>query len=284
MFNCASSKVKSNIVFEMVLTEGQKLSQELALHKRNQRLQFLILLRDEDFQKCIFSYRDMIAYRKNNFPGNLIIERFEDCEQLPYRIKEPVMPRQLYIMLPKEKFFIPSDVFTESYIRSKMRELIQIFVKLNAKSVKFSYSDMANQHQSMKLHSALRLPNTNVVEISEEFKNEEKSTISTKYEMKFRENEEMFRIEDFLNSDNYYYLKQEDSWQYMIQRRIDYRMTYDKYTYQNSERKLLKNKFVTKLKMIDLTADYDWEKFKEFQMNYEIEYYPQLTLSENRYC
>ena len=36
--------------------------------------------------------------------------------------------------------------------------------------------------------------------------------------------------------------------------------------------------------MIDLTADYDWEKFKEFQMNYEIEYYPQLTLSENRYC
>jgi len=278
MFGCASSKVKNNVIFEMVLTEGQKLSQELGLCKRNQRLQFLILLRDEDFRKCLFSYRDILAYRKNNFPGDLIIERFEDCEQLPYRIQEPVMPRQLYIMLPKEKLFIPSDIFTESYIRSKMRELIQIFVKLNAKSVKISYSDRTKEQQGLQLHSALRMQNANMVEISEAIEQENQMFKTTKYEMKFKENRELFQIEDFLNSDNYYYLKQEDSWQYIIQRRIDYRMTYDKYTYQNSERKLLKNKFVSKLKLIDLTADYDWEKFKEFQMNYEIDYYPSLAL------
>ena len=277
MFGCSSSRVKSNVIFEIVLTKGQKLSQELGLYKRNQRLQFLILLRDEDFKKCLFSYRDILAYRKNNFPGDLIIERFEDCEQLPYRIQEPVMPRQLYIMLPKEKFFIPSDIFTESYIRSKMRELIQIFVKLNAKSVKISYSDRAKEQQGLQLHSALRIPNTNMVEISEAVEQENQVLRTTKYEMKFKENQEPFQVEDFLNSDNFYYLKQEDSWQYMIQRRIDYRMTYDKYTYQNSERKLLKNKFVSKLEMIDLTADYDWEKFKEFQMNYEIDYYPNLS-------
>lgn len=278
MFRCTSSQIENNEDFETIMTDGKKLYKELALHKRNQRLQFLILLRDDDFQKCLFSYRDMLAYRKNNFPGDLIIERFDDCEQLPYRIQEPVMPRQLYIMLPKEKLYIPSDIFTESYIRSKMRELIQIFVKLNAKSVLFSYSDMADEKQGLQLHSYLRMPNTSMVEISERFERETQSIIATKYEMKFKENKEPFRLQDFLNSDNYYYLKQEDSWQYMIQRRIDYRMTYDKYTYQNRERKLLKNKFVTKLKLIDLTADYDWEKFKEFQMNYEIEYYPKLAL------
>ena len=104
--------------------------------KKNCRLRFLILLRDEDYYKWFWSRKDMIWYRKNKFPGQLILERFSELDTLPYIIEGPPIPRKLYIMLPKEKLFIPSDHFTSRYIDSKLQELKIIFSSLQAKSIK----------------------------------------------------------------------------------------------------------------------------------------------------
>lgn len=283
MFECISAdsvlepsfKQSEKVIFEVDLAPGQHLIQELYKRRRNIRLQFLILLRESDYHKCFFSYRDMIAYRKNNFPGDLILEKYEDCDQLPYYIKEPSMPRQLYIMLPKERTFIPSNTFTETYIRSKMRELIQIFVKLNAKTVKFVRYDTESELEDLKLEATAMLSQVQVSSISR-IEHENAKYSGMQYEMRFQPNTTPFSIDDFLDDRNYYYLKHETGWQDIIRRRVDYHMGYDKYTYKNNETKLLKGKFVSKLKVLDMVADYDWEKFKEFTIEYEIEYYPKL--------
>ena len=88
MFECISAdsvlepsfKQSEKVIFEVDLAPGQHLIQELYKRRRNIRLQFLILLRESDYHKCFFSYRDIIAYRKNNFPGDLILEKYEDCD------------------------------------------------------------------------------------------------------------------------------------------------------------------------------------------------------------
>jgi hypothetical protein len=277
MFGCVplrNNAAKKNIVFDQVLSEGQQLCRKICLHRRNVRLQFLILLRDEDYHKCIFSYKDFITYRKNKFPGDLIIENFDDCHQLPYFIQDPPIPRQLYIMLPKEKIFVASDTFTESYIRSKMRELIQIFVKLNAKSIKFMRYDTQKETSNIGFDAGITIPQAKVSQ-GTRVEKEDSNFSGFQYEMRFDENTTPFEIDHFM-SDDFYYLKQEPSWQDIISRRIDYKMMYDKYTFRNTERRLLKDKFINKMKVIELSLDYDWEKYKEFVIDYEIEYHDNL--------
>jgi hypothetical protein len=263
---------EDNPDFDAIMTSGQYFVKTLQKSFRNVRLQFLILLRDEDYDKCFFSYRDMIAYRKNFFPGDLILEKYEDCHQLPYYIQEPVLPRQLYIMLPKEKKFIPSNIFTEHYIKSKMRELIEIFAKLNARSIKFTRYDSQNDMSNLTLEASSTVPQAHISNINR-IEHEDSSYSGLQYEMILQPNRYAFDIQDFFDNESFYYLKQEPSWQDMIRRRVDYHMTYDKYSYRNNETKLLKGKFVSKLKLLNMDAEYDWEKYKEFMIDYEISYY-----------
>lgn len=280
MFGCyrdGTMPVSKKMCLDESLTEIQVIMNDLRTRRRNQRLLFLILLREEDYRKCLFSYKDVITYRKHNFPGDLIVEKYEDCHQLPYSIQDPPIPRQLYIMLPKEKIFVASEIFTESYIRSKMRELLQIFVKLNAKSVKFMQYDSQKESSNIGLDACVSVPQAQISQ-GTRVEKEDSQFSGFQYEMKFNENTSEFDPKIF-SSDEYYYLQQESNWQDMIRRRLDYNMTYDKYTYKNTERKLLKSKFVNKMKVIDLSADYDWEKYKQFVIDYEIEYYPDMDHS-----
>lgn len=259
-------------IIEVELSKGEYLSQELQKIRRNVRLQFLILLREEDYRKCLFSYRDMMSYRRNHFPGDLILEKYEDCHQLPYNIQEPVIPRQLYIMLPKEKLFVPSSTFTEMYMKSKMRELMSIFMKLNAKCIRFMRYDCNEETNSLGMDIHSFVPQTHLSVVNR-IDTEDKQASGFEYEMKFHPNTKPFRIDDFLNTETFYYLRQESGWQDIIRRRVDFKMIEDKYSYRNNEMKLLKGKFVSKLKLLDMSADYDWEKYKEFFIDYQIEYY-----------
>jgi len=281
MFGCYYNDSSKSIqkeefeVFDSVLTEGQALIKNLSFLRENVRLKFLILLPNEDYKKCIFSYKDIIMYRKKHFPGDLIIEKYAQCHNLPYIIQDPPMPRQLYIMLPKEKLFVASEIFTGCYIRSKMRELIQIFVKLNAKCVKFKHYDSQKESKSICMDVGTNMPNAKLSQ-GINLRNEHDKITTIQYEMKFDANTNPFTTNHFL-SDTYYYLKHEPSWQDIIVRRLDYKMTYDKYTFKNTERQLLKHKFITNMKALNLSLDYDWEKFQDFCIEYEIEYYPDIT-------
>jgi hypothetical protein len=247
----------------------------------NYRLRFLILLPASDYEKYLFfSYKDVLWYNRSRFPGLLTIEKFEDADQLPYNIEEPVMPRQLYIMLPKERMYVPSDCFTGRYIRSKMRELVQIFIALRATSIKYVRYD--SEKISKTTHVDFSLSDFSQSE-GVQLKSVDTKRTGVQYEIRLKkpkeeddeeeedEEEEKVDINIFSHS-SFYYLKREPAWIDMVSRRIEGGVIYDKYTYWNKEMKLLKGKFIQQLKCLDLSVEYDWKNYNDFMVDYEVSY------------
>lgn len=239
---------------------------------KNCRLRFLLLLPDEDYRKCLFfSRKDWIWSRKSKFPGKLIIERFEDVSTLPYIIEGVPMPRQLYIMLPKEKLFIHSNQFTARYIESKLNELKQLFVLLKARSIKFSSNRI--QKDQTTIGSGVSIPIEGIVSETQvntmDFVSNERVS-----EMHFTESDTDKSIEDKLMETDFYYLSREFHWQDIISRRIENHLVYDKYVYKNHEMNLFQAKTQNQLKKMGLNIEYDWEKMKHLEIHYEIDYYP----------
>lgn len=252
-------------------TKAQSDLEKICTHCRNTKLRFLILLPDSDYKKWFYSYKDLLWYRRGYFPGKLIIERYEEIDDLPYSIDGPVMPRQVYIMLPKEKLYVPSGQFTERYIRSKMRELVQIFVALRANSIKYTRYDSIDESQ--RIVSEL---GTNVPKIFEtvgiEVESKEQSKRATEYEIQLIPTSDPIDTTVFQNHQEFYYLRREPSWRDMIIRRVDGHVVLDKYTYTNRELNIFTTKLSQKLQCFQLNIEYDWHKYQDFHMDYVVSY------------
>lgn len=245
-------------------------------NQHNSRLRFLILLPESDYDKYIYSYKDIIWFYRNKFPGVLTIEKFEDADQLPYLIEEPVMPRQLYIMLPKERVYVPSDCFTGRYIRSKMRELVQIFVTLRASSIKYVRYDSEEEMNNTHVDIGMDFPQFTFSE-GLQIDNMSTKRTGTEYEIRLSQEDCHDAKKDPIDinvffSPSFYYLKREPSWRDMISRRIECGVVYDKYTYWNKEMKLLKGSFIQEMKYMNLSVEYDWKKYNDFMVEYEVSY------------
>lgn len=240
-------------------------------HCRNTKLRFLILLPDSDYRKWFYSYKDLLWYRRGMFPGKLILERFEEIEDLPYVIDGPVMPRQVYIMLPKEKIYVPSDQFTEKYIRSKMRELVQIFVALRAKSIKYTRYDSVEEGSKLVADIGANVPKlfeTTGIQVE----HTESKKKGTQYEIQLIPVQKPIDTVIFQDHQEFYYLRREPSWRDMILRRVDGHVILDKYTYFNREVNLFTSNLSQKLQWFQLNLEYDWSKYQDFHMDYEVTY------------
>jgi hypothetical protein len=269
MFHC----YKNNQVSEPCCDSKHDYLDVIHKKHKNTRLRFLLLLPEEDYRKCIYSHKDLICARKSRFPGKLIIEKFEEVGCLPFAIEGPPMPRQLYIMLPKEKLFIRSNHFTARYIDSKMNELKQLFVLLRAKKIKFTRN--MSHKKGLQINGDVKagIPSSAITAgsgvSSMEFKLTEQSS-----EMHFTETKYDTSIEEVLKQTDFYFLSREFHWQNIITRRLDNHLVYDKYTYKNEEMNLFQMKFKNQLDLLGLQAEYDWEEMRNLEIEYEIEYYP----------
>lgn len=242
---------------------------------KNIKLHFLILLLEEDYNKYLYlfsSKKDKLKNQKSKFPGNLIIERFSNLDNLEYKIENNALPRVLYIMLPKEKIFIDAENFTLRYIDSKLDELKNIFMFLNAKSVKITRNFDSTINNS--INNAINVPINNLNIISEiGYQKKEENTNELINNMIFSQKNSNIKLEELYN-DNYFFLPKQNDWHNMIIRRIEGNLLMDEYIYINKETQLLKYKFIQTLAKLDLSISYDWEKYQNLTIKYEIEYYP----------
>ena len=185
-------------------TVGDKIQVSLKRKRKANKLRFLMILQDVDFKRCIYSKYDIIMYNKTNFPGMLTIERFDESNNFPYTIQGPAMPRQLYIMLPKECIYVTSNNFTEKLIRSKLRELMDIFIVLQAKKIKFFYSDSQKSSSNIGVEIGSLHPNISST-IDNRIDNEETKQYGFLYEMHFEKPTAPIDLKKFLEP-YYYYL------------------------------------------------------------------------------
>ena len=238
----------------------------------NSRLRFLILLREEDYEKCFYSRRDWIHYRKSKFPGKLIIDRFSEIDNLPYNIEGPPVPRKVYIMLPKEKLFVPSDNFTSRYMDSKLSELKTIFVALQAKTIKMTKLHKVQESRKGGVGANVNVPRIGDIGTNTNIESNHNTTTMYMNEMTFSEPTEKVNSEIF-SSDSFYYLDKQYEWQQMIIRRVNHNMIQDKYVYKNRESELFNASTLQSLRRLNLSVNYDWEKVSDIEIHYEIEYY-----------
>lgn len=238
--------------------------------KRYRRLRFLILLRDEDYDKCFYSRRDWIQFRKSKFPGKLILDRFSESDTLPYNIEGPPIPRQVYIMLPKERIFIPSQHFTSRYMDSKLSELKSIFVALHAEKIRFSKTTKSEEEYNGGGNIGINLPR--IGDVGSDVQVESKNTNVTMFwnEMTFGEPTTIIEPNVF---NTFFYLDQEYEWQQIIVRRLKYSMIKDKYVYKNRENELFNASTLQTLRRLNLSIDYDWSKVNDVEIHYEIMYH-----------
>ena len=256
--------------FHKIKTDTHETLDVICRKSHNSKLRFLILLHDSDFKKWCLSTKDLLWYSRNTFPGELTIENFEEVNDLPFNIEEPVMPRQLYIMLPKERIYVPSDQFTGRYIRSKMQELIRIFVTLQAKSIKYVRYDTNEDHYNFAMGVQSEIPNVNISD-GIHYQSAQNKKTGVEYELKLNPSNEPLDVNQFSDC-SFYYLKRNPAWKDLILRRIDNGVVFDKYTYWNKERELLKSGFAKNMQWFNVSANYDWEKYADLMIDYEVTY------------
>ena len=287
MFSCIKRSDSDSIVTDSISSSPQEKSKpsthaERILEyvsdskkhkgKRYGRLRFLILLRDEDYEKCFYSRRDWIQFRKTKFPGKLILDRFSEADTLPYNIEGPPIPRQVYIMLPKERIFVPSHHFTSRYMDSKLSELKSIFVALQAKQIRFSKVSKSEEKYNGGGSIGVDLPR--IGNVGSDVQVEGKHTKMNMFwnEMTFSEPRTIIDSSIFTNN-SFFYLDQEYEWQQIIIRRLKYSMVKDKYVHKNRENELFNASTLQSLRRLNISIDYDWTKVNDVEIHYEIIYH-----------
>jgi hypothetical protein len=152
-----------------------------------------------------------------------------------------------------------------------MIELVQIFVTLGATSIKYVRYDSGEESKNMRLDFGLSdfFPQFTLSE-GVRLTNDNMERTGVEYEIRLRPSEVVDT--DTFSQPSFYYLKREPAWREMVSRRTEGGVIYDKYTYWNKEMKLLKGKFIQQLKCLNLSVEYDWKKYNDFMVDYEVTY------------
>ena len=105
-----------------------------------QDFQFLILLSDKYFIKKLGILPPKKYYIKNIIlPGKLIIEKYSDWNCInKYSFESNPIPDQIYVKLPKEKFYVQYSDYEYKLLESRFNEFYDILAIIGARYIKMS--------------------------------------------------------------------------------------------------------------------------------------------------
>lgn len=252
---------------------------EIVKHKKNDLLTFLILLHQKDYQKS-FLHRSIYEKLISNydlFPGNLIVINYNDFQSDDYKnkyfIEGNVIPKQLYLKLPKEDLFVQIGTFQEKYLNSKINELINIFANLKPKKIIVSVDK--NNGELFELNTNIGgLTPIGDVRIGGEINKELDSELKIIKYMEFNLDSKPVDPNYFKNEYKFYYLPKEEEWLELIRKRLKHKLTKEKYVYSYKDMTKFKTSLTTKLQVLDIDINYNHKKYDNLKIYYEVEYYP----------
>jgi hypothetical protein len=103
-------------------------------------IEFMVLFESEDFEETFF-FKNMVEKAKivaKKLPGKFHTYDIADIEKHNLQIKGMPILHILYVKLPKECIYIPSEEWDEEYFNAQMLETINTWTELGAKEIKFS--------------------------------------------------------------------------------------------------------------------------------------------------
>lgn len=254
---------------------------------KNEKLCFLTLLVDNDYIKNNYCYKysneDILLSKKDLFPGILKVMSYKDIElQKEYIIEDIPLPKEIYIKLPKENIYISSDNFQFRYLLSQNNELINIFILLGAKTIKWNIKQENNLDKKININSGI---NVKGIDFNTGINLDEQKNNTSIFlnELHFSNTKTPLSFDMFKNNENeFYYLPGKYEWQNIIKRRIKRGLQYDKYVYKYNNCYKLNSSLISKLKFLEINFNYDYETYNNLEIEYEIIYYEYEKIEENQ--
>jgi len=255
-------------------------------HKQNDILQFLIILTDENYiNKSFFggkSLYEKLIDKKSLFYGNLEIKKLSEFTNDPnntiankYLIDGNIIPRIVYMKLPKEQLYVPAETFQDRYLDSKINELISIFTTLHAETIKMSI--IHENSSSIKLSFGAGV-NVNGLEASADASktNDKGKIIKTSRTLTFQEPSQNAVIDSnaFLNHNKFYYLPKDEGWIEIIRQRISKKAKDNEYTYNYTENSCFSVDLSAQLQALHINFAYNSSKYENLKIEYNITYFP----------
>jgi hypothetical protein len=139
---------------------SKSISSILTKNKKNDFLEFLIILCDDDYKSSFYyksTYENVLKQRKF-FNDNLnIVNKKEITKNNEYLIDGLATLKKLYIKLPKENLYVNSSQFHNRYLNSKINELISVFTVLKAKNIKVTIESQTENNFKFNLSAGVKM-------------------------------------------------------------------------------------------------------------------------------
>ena len=293
----------SSICSHATDVSSKSISSILTKNKKNDFLEFLIILCDDDYKSTFFyksTYENLLKQR-NFFNDNLNIVNKKDIKKNnEYLIDGMATLKNLYIKLPKENLYVNSSQFHNRYLNSKINELISVFTVLKAKNIKVSIESQTENNFNFNLSAGVKMNGVSLKTGAEKTK-DSSNKLQNHWELEFFQDNKSnngntngnhtntnantkININEFADDKRFYYLPKEAEWIDAIRKRVSQNVSSDKFTYSYSDTNDIKYKGFTNLQLFYISCDYNRKQFENITINYEIDYYPLDTVIIEHKC
>jgi hypothetical protein len=245
-------------------------------------MEFLIVLNAKDYESmCPLtpSYSTQVRRNEDDLPGILhlmniinINDTIESNSRPKYVTQDIVIPRALYIKLPKENIYIKSEKWEYEYLKSQIHEIIHIFGILGAKSIKYEIinSDRNNFNVGAGLNVG-ELPVGGDLQITS--RRGTSTELSGELEFPIPRNI-IPSIELIHQSSNIFYLPKKYDWMNICRRRIERQVTSDDFVYKFNSDMCFSTKLTGKLDKLGISFNFESTSVNNLHMKFNVEYYP----------
>jgi len=289
----------SSICSQATNVSSKSISSILTKNKKNEFLEFLIILCDDDYKGAFYyksTYENVLKQRKF-FNDNLtIVNKKEITKNNEYLIDGMATLKQLYMKLPKENLYVNSLQFHNRYLNSKINELISVFTVLKAKNIKVTIESQSENNFKFNLSTGVKMNGVSLKTGAEKSK-DSSNKLQSSWELEFFQGNKSnngntngntngnntntdtkININEFADDKRFYYLPKEAEWIDAIRKRVSQNVSSDKFTYSYSDTNDIKYKAFTNLHLFNISCDYNRKQFENITINYEIDYYPLDTV------
>jgi hypothetical protein len=245
-------------------------------------MEFLIVLKTSDYEAVCpltSSYSTKVKQSEDDLPGILHVINIQnindilDSELRPQFITQDiVIPRVLYIKLPKENIFVKAEKWEYEYLKSQIQEIIHIFGILGAKSIK--YEIINSNKTSIDIGGGLNigeLPVGSDLQIT----SRKGTTTELSGDLEYPVPKNIVPSINLLEkSNNIYYLSRKYDWKNICRRRIEGLVTSDDFIYRFNSDMSFSVKLSGKLTKLGINFNSDTSTVKNFNMKFDVSYYP----------
>ena len=283
MFGCTSANS-----FKHIIDNSKKEQLYDFGERRNEKMKFLILVRDEDLidRGWIFkrSLKRSLMRKKKKLPGTLEVLSFDDIDtesMKQYVIENQPSPYEMYIKLIPQDIYILSNNYAFRYLLAKMNELKTIFIMLGARKINWEIKNATGESSNIGSSLGLKIGQ---IELNEGVElQDDKSTVNYESkEMTFGYCKSMLDLnrKSFHNDKLFYFLPKEHEWQQLIINRLERKLLFDKIVYKYTDCVSFNLELTSKFQSLGVNIGYNTLDFQSLEISYIIEYYP-LPLLEN---